>query len=260
MSDEHHRQAPTAGPSSTTTFQPPQPPSQMPVLPGDHIQQGQQASPNPLLTQTFLAWLQYMHLQNQLSQTNPQPQPQIPFSYPNMSVPPVGQSYPSTMPTLQLDTAVAQAGPSQPRQRRQSTVQQAPESPAASEAGDGETDQAVSEDKRRRNTAASARFRVKKKQWTLNLERSITDLSGRVEELEREAAELRRENGWLKEIVMLKSKRFGAGGASSGEDSRRDEPMDKDDHSEGSGSNHSHGQPESAPDTSKGKGKGREGS
>lgn len=56
----------------------------------------------------------------------------------------------------------------------------------------------------------AARFRVKKKQWTLNLERSITDLSGRVEELEREAAELRRENGWLKEIVMLKSKRFGA--------------------------------------------------
>ena len=33
-----------------------------------------------------------------------------------------------------------------------------------------------------------ARFRIKKKQWTLNLERSITDLSGRVEELEREAA------------------------------------------------------------------------
>lgn len=58
-----------------------------------------------------------------------------------------------------------------------------------------------------RNT--KARFRVKKKQWTLNLERSITDLSGRVEELEREAAELRRENGWLKEIVMLKSKRYG---------------------------------------------------
>ncbi|EIW64968.1 uncharacterized protein TRAVEDRAFT_111083 [Trametes versicolor FP-101664 SS1] len=64
------------------------------------------------------------------------------------------------------------------------------------------------EDKRRRNTAASARFRIKKKQWTLNLERTISDLSGRVEELEREAAELRRENGWLKEIVMLKSKRF----------------------------------------------------
>lgn len=49
---------------------------------------------------------------------------------------------------------------------------------------------------------------MKKKQWTVNLERTISDLSGRVEELEREAAELRRENGWLKEIVMLKSKRF----------------------------------------------------
>ncbi|KAJ3523580.1 hypothetical protein NM688_g8704 [Phlebia brevispora] len=60
-----------------------------------------------------------------------------------------------------------------------------------------------------RDSKQTARFRVKKKQWTLNLERSITDLSGRVEELEREAAELRRENGWLKEIVMLKSKRFG---------------------------------------------------
>ncbi|RPD81640.1 hypothetical protein L226DRAFT_606920 [Lentinus tigrinus ALCF2SS1-7] len=67
---------------------------------------------------------------------------------------------------------------------------------------------AITEDKRRRNTAASARFRIKKKQWTLNLERTISDLSGRVEELEREASELRRENGWLKEIVMLKSKRL----------------------------------------------------
>ena len=55
----------------------------------------------------------------------------------------------------------------------------------------------------------------------MNLERSITELSTRVEELEREASELRRENGWLKEIVMLKSKRFGGqapnpeGGSSS---------------------------------------------
>ncbi|KAI0651495.1 hypothetical protein C8Q79DRAFT_1114447 [Trametes meyenii] len=80
------------------------------------------------------------------------------------------------------------------------------------EAGHGDPTEmeavASAEDKRRRNTAASARFRIKKKQWTLNLERTISDLSGRVEELEREAAELRRENGWLKEIVMLKSKRF----------------------------------------------------
>ncbi|KAF9650755.1 hypothetical protein BDM02DRAFT_3084560, partial [Thelephora ganbajun] len=58
------------------------------------------------------------------------------------------------------------------------------------------------EDKRRRNTAASARFRNKKKQWLLNMERTVTSLSRQVGELEREAADLRRENGWLKEIVM----------------------------------------------------------
>ncbi|KAI0001807.1 hypothetical protein BJV77DRAFT_907967, partial [Russula vinacea] len=57
------------------------------------------------------------------------------------------------------------------------------------------------EEKRRRNTAASARFRVKKKIKSVNLERTVSDLSGRVDELEQEAADLRRENGWLKEIV-----------------------------------------------------------
>jgi hypothetical protein len=35
----------------------------------------------------------------------------------------------------------------------------------------------------------------------------VTDLSGRVDELEQEAADLKRENGWLKDIVMLKSGR-----------------------------------------------------
>lgn len=53
-----------------------------------------------------------------------------------------------------------------------------------------------------------ARFRIKKKLRALNLERSVSDLTGRAEELEREAAELRRENGWLKEIVMLKGSRL----------------------------------------------------
>jgi hypothetical protein len=61
-----------------------------------------------------------------------------------------------------------------------------------------------------------ARFRIKKKQRTLNLERSVNDLAGRAEELEREAADLRRENGWLKEIVMLKGSRFSAGASGSG--------------------------------------------
>ncbi|KAG1716335.1 hypothetical protein ID866_819 [Astraeus odoratus] len=71
----------------------------------------------------------------------------------------------------------------------------------------------IAEDKRRRNTAASARFRIKKKLKVLNLERTVADLAGRTEELEREAADLRRENGWLKEIILLKSRNIGGFGS-----------------------------------------------
>jgi hypothetical protein len=60
-------------------------------------------------------------------------------------------------------------------------------------------------------STVSARFRIKKKQRTINLERSVSDLAGRADELEKEAAELRRENGWLKEIVMLKGSRLTSG-------------------------------------------------
>ncbi|KAK0233311.1 hypothetical protein IW262DRAFT_1487671 [Armillaria fumosa] len=79
--------------------------------------------------------------------------------------------------------------------------------PAASPP-DPDSPEGGTDDKRKRNTAASARFRIKKKQKTLNLERSVSDLAGRAEELEKEAADLRRENGWLKEIVMLKGSRL----------------------------------------------------
>ena len=156
MSDDQHRRLPEAPPSPT--FQQPPAPPQMPVLP-EHVQ-GQQA-PNPLLTQTFLAWLQYMHLQNQLHQTQArqqaqsqqthQQQQQQQIQFPFTGLPHV-QGYP---PTLQIEASPPQAGPSQPRQRRLSTAQETVDSPV-SETGEGEMDQvAVAEDKRRRNTAAS---------------------------------------------------------------------------------------------------------
>ena len=44
------------------------------------------------------------------------------------------------------------------------------------------------------------------------MERTVTSLSRQVDELEREAADLRRENGWLKEIVMLRARRATGGG------------------------------------------------
>lgn len=217
----------------------PQPPFPVPHIPQTPL--GQMANPqaqNPVLTDAFLAalpWLQYMQMQAQFGQQQhhpiaqqsqvlqqhaqaqhfpaqnfqfmaPPPQTHAPF--------PAGGGQFGYLPSREAAEAVM------PPPSTASTTP-SPEAPEPSEA----ESVAMAEDKRRRNTAASgvspvvylprlgptriaARFRIKKKQWTLNLERTISDLSGRVEELEREAAELRRENGWLKEIVMLKSKRL----------------------------------------------------
>ncbi|EJD42351.1 hypothetical protein AURDEDRAFT_115122 [Auricularia subglabra TFB-10046 SS5] len=60
----------------------------------------------------------------------------------------------------------------------------------------------ATEDKRRRNTAASARFRAKKKEREAALEHRAKELEVRVGELERECEALRRENGWLKGLVV----------------------------------------------------------
>ena len=60
----------------------------------------------------------------------------------------------------------------------------------------------AAEDKRRRNTAASARFRAKKKEREAAMERKAKDLDDRVLELERECESLRKENGWLKGLVV----------------------------------------------------------
>ena len=60
----------------------------------------------------------------------------------------------------------------------------------------------AAEDKRRRNTAASARFRMKKKEREVALEKKAKELEIRVGELEKECEALRRENGWLKGLVV----------------------------------------------------------
>jgi len=111
---------------------------------------------------------------------------------------------------------------------------------------------AIAEDKRRRNTAASARFRIKKKQWTLNLERTVADLAGRAEELEREAADLRKENSWLKEIVLLRGKALNATSTTEGDnkvssepaDARTDEDEESEDDEQQQGQSHKDGEGE----------------
>jgi len=76
------------------------------------------------------------------------------------------------------------------------------------------------EDKRRRNTAASARFRMKKKEREAALEKKSKELETRVNELERECEGLRRENGWLKGLVVGVT---GAQPTSAGKKRSRDE-------------------------------------
>ncbi|TIB11633.1 hypothetical protein E3P92_02833 [Wallemia ichthyophaga] len=60
----------------------------------------------------------------------------------------------------------------------------------------------LEEDKRRRNTAASARFRVKKKAREAALEQETNEYKGRLEQAERAVSDLKRENGWLRGLII----------------------------------------------------------
>ncbi|CEL60760.1 hypothetical protein RSOLAG1IB_03999 [Rhizoctonia solani AG-1 IB] len=81
-----------------------------------------------------------------------------------------------------------------------------PTTPSAPESSQAEPDTSTpltaSEDKRRRNTAASARFRLKKKEREAALDAKAHALEERVAGLERECEGLRRENGWLRGLVV----------------------------------------------------------
>jgi len=120
---------------------------------------------------------------------------------------------PLPTPPIPAATAAAAAPPpptKKPRNRKASvapaavtpspTVDDSAESPEESNQ-DGET-QVPTEDKRRRNTQASARFRLKKKEREAAMESKCKELESKVGELERECEALRRENGWLKGLVV----------------------------------------------------------
>lgn len=63
---------------------------------------------------------------------------------------------------------------------------------------------AAEEDKRRRNTAASARFRVKKKQREQALEKQAKEMREKVQMLEGKVQQLEMENKWLKGLIVEK--------------------------------------------------------
>jgi hypothetical protein len=64
---------------------------------------------------------------------------------------------------------------------------------------------AAEEDKRRRNTAASARFRVKKKQREQALERNVKEINDQNAKLQTKIEQLEMENKWLKDLITEKN-------------------------------------------------------
>lgn len=65
--------------------------------------------------------------------------------------------------------------------------------------------QMAEEDKRRRNTAASARFRVKKKQREAALEQTVKETNEKNDILEARVSQLELENHWLRGLIMEKN-------------------------------------------------------
>ncbi|PSR99038.1 hypothetical protein PHLCEN_2v4195 [Hermanssonia centrifuga] len=115
-----------------------------------------------------------------------------------------GPSQPST--PVEQATNVSYPAPKRARTSRSSISESpsevtSPISPDADETP-STTPLTAAEDKRRRNTAASARFRLKKKEREAALEKKAKELEVRVSELEKECEALRRENGWLKGLVV----------------------------------------------------------
>lgn len=124
----------------------------------------------------------------------------------------VAAGYPAILPSSVTARQQQDTSPPPPAKRARSrkpsisTVESTDTSYEPSSFNDDEpnttTPVTPAEDKRRRNTAASARFRMKKKEREAALEQKAKELEGRVNELERECEGLRRENGWLKGLVV----------------------------------------------------------
>ncbi|KAG2226131.1 hypothetical protein INT45_011748 [Circinella minor] len=67
--------------------------------------------------------------------------------------------------------------------------------------------EAIEEDKRRRNTAASARFRAKKKVREQAMEQSVKEMAEKSEKLEERVESLEQEIKWLRTLLIEKNKK-----------------------------------------------------
>jgi len=128
-----------------------------------------------------------------------------------------GDNYPLSSPTTNSSSA-SHTNPSGPPNSGSfgiltpsSTVN--PSASLGGASGEDFTDdvfsQAIEEDKRRRNTAASARFRLKKKEREAELERTTKSMNRRCDDLHKRVSELETENRWLRELITERSRNRG---------------------------------------------------
>lgn len=80
-----------------------------------------------------------------------------------------------------------------------------PQYPSSVDSSDSQHKVEDPELKRLRNTAASARFRAKKKRREQQLEQEARESRENLNRLENRVAELETENRWLKNLIMDKS-------------------------------------------------------
>ena len=144
-----------------------------------------------------------LDMRDSSADSTPEPTPYFP-SYntpiqpaPTVSTFPVAPQVP--VAPLASPTTIPQA-PTQ-KKRKTATITTPPEPSISLEE---QTRLAAEEDKRRRNTAASARFRVKKKQREANLEKTNKELNDRNSALQSKVTQLELENKWLKDLVIEK--------------------------------------------------------
>ncbi|PWW77529.1 hypothetical protein C7212DRAFT_314591 [Tuber magnatum] len=107
-------------------------------------------------------------------------------------------------PASSSPTAYPQPNSTRTSAKRKGSAAPAPHTSPQTDSFEEASRLAAEEDKRRRNTAASARFRVKKKQREQALERSAKEMSEKVRHLEQRIVQLEMENKWLKNLIVEK--------------------------------------------------------
>ncbi|KAF2004923.1 hypothetical protein P154DRAFT_21948 [Amniculicola lignicola CBS 123094] len=120
------------------------------------------------------------------------------LSHPQPTAYPVQATYAS--PTSSVSSPIDFGFDHQSKKRKSDAIDS-----SIAGAGDELARNAAEEDKRRRNTAASARFRIKKKQREQALEKTAKEMTDRVSVLETRIQQLETENTWLKGLITEKN-------------------------------------------------------